>query len=284
MRQKVLVFILCLTCLTFTQVSYAQPVDQNAILSSIIKLTSPVEVAAVIKRLGIQYDPSLLNAPRQYDSDFKRALNLGIYSTDLGYANINEAGPGLLTYVSTVKNLAQSMGVGEYINTGRIIVLAGNRDNLNQLLDETTTTFEQMSAKLQERNQSVLAALMIAGGFIETLHITCEIAKKHSGEKEITDRVIEQQFILKDLITLLGSYQGDPNLDALNGDLQALYLMLSKYQLNHESDVKTSSEKIGDLEVVVIEDVNVSPDIVVSYNDLIAISDKVNQIRTIIIR
>ncbi len=260
---------------------------QDPILNSIIKIVSPLEVSVLIKNMGINYNSQLLNSPTNaYQSDFKRALNLGVYTTDLGYANINEQQQATLAYMGSIKNLANDLQVGQFINTGKIITLATNKQNMNLLLEETSTTFESMSNYLQSQDRSVLAALMLTGGWMETLYITCEVAKKFPENKELTDRIVQQQIILDQILTVLQPYQAsDNNLRLLAADLQGLQGLLKRYNLTQESgEVSTTQETIGGVEVIVVESAQVAPDIIVSEQDLYQISAKVADIRNKIVQ
>src|SRR5687768_1496297 len=57
------------------------------------RIPSPLEISVLLKESGRKYNAGFLNAPdnlSRYNTNYKRALNLGIYGTDLGYTNIYE--------------------------------------------------------------------------------------------------------------------------------------------------------------------------------------------------
>ncbi|NJO00560.1 MAG: hypothetical protein HC880_01750 [Bacteroidia bacterium] len=235
---------------------------QDPILNSIIKTVSPVEVSAMIKTLGIEYDKTLLNNPSsRYQSDFKKALNLGVYSTDLGYANINDQKQDALTYINSLKQVADELSLGNFIDVGKILSLAINKNDLNKLLEETSLTFENMSEHLQKQNQANLAALILTGGWLESLYITCEVAKKRPDVKELADRIVEQKLVLNQLLPVLGQFQSDQGIFNLVADLQKLSGLFSRYNFGTGGDVSTTKETIGGVEVIVVQDNAVSPDI-----------------------
>ncbi len=260
---------------------------QDPILNSIIEIVSPVEIPALIKELGIQYDKQLLNEPSNisaYTSPYKRALNLGIYSTDLGYANINEQPGDALAFLNSVKSTAESLNIGEFIDFNKILSLAVNRDNLNKLLEETSITFENIARHLQTQNQTDLAALILTGGWIETAHIICQVARRLPDNRDLTDRIIQQKLILNQLIPVLKKYQRDPNTSSLVRDLESLSSLLDKYNFNTSGTVQTKAETIGGMEIVVVEDVQSSPDIIISPQEINQISGLVAKIRNAIIQ
>lgn len=279
--------ILFALCLLTTWGTNSSLHAQDPILNSIIEIVSPVEIPALIKELGIQYDKQLLNEPNNisaYTSNYQRALNLGIYSTDLGYANINEQPGDALAFLNSVKSTAESLNIGEFIDFNKILSLAVNRDNLNKLLEETSITFENIARHLQSQNQTDLAALILTGGWIETAHIICQVARRLPNNRDLTDRIIQQKLILNQLIPVLRKYQGDPKTANLIGDLENLSRLLDKYSFNNSGSVQTKAETIGGIEVVVVEDVQSSPDIEISPQEIDQISGLVAQIRNAIIQ
>ena len=66
-------------------------IDQEVINSVLQQIPSPLEISVLLKESGTKYDNALLNSPDKlssYNSNYQKALNLGIYGTDLGYTNI----------------------------------------------------------------------------------------------------------------------------------------------------------------------------------------------------
>ncbi|MDX2306367.1 MAG: hypothetical protein NW226_26395 [Microscillaceae bacterium] len=257
----------------------------DPLLNNIIKIVSPVEISDVIKTAGIQYNREILNNPQNiYQTEFKQALNLGVYSTDLGYANINEQSKDALMYLTSVKKTADKLNLGDFIDVNKILGLAANKNNLNKLLEETSVTFENMSTYLQEQQKSNLAALIMVGGWLEILHITCQVAQQQPDNKEITSRIVEQKLILGQLLQVLENYQSDPNVANLTKDLSNLNTLFDKYNFDTNSSITTKEETIGGVEILVAEDTNISADIKLSLEELLKISKVVHDIRSVIIR
>lgn len=255
---------------------------QDEILNSIIKTVSPVEVSAIIKQLGIKYDRSFLNAPDKvasYQSDFKKALNLGVYSTDLGYATINEQNNDALFYLNAVKRTADGLLLGNFIDFNKILTLAANKNDLNKLLDETASTFENMSEYLDQNKKSNIAALILTGGWMETLFITCQVSKQVSNP-ELTSRIVEQKLILDQLLPVLRKYQSDQGIKNLVNDLTGLEKLFSKYQFMTDNGNVTVKEENG---ILVASSDNKTEEIKVTPQELQAITSLVLEIRSKIV-
>lgn len=282
------IIIICLLLIVGIQVGKLKAQDQD-LMRDMIDLISPIEVSKLIKDLNIRYDKSILNAPtKNYNDEYKRALNLGVFSTDLGYANINEANSEMLSYLNAVKVNADKLGLGNFINSGQIMLLGADKRNLNKLLEYTSETFEAMSKELQNRNRTEVAYLMLAGGWIEMLHITCQVAVTNPGKKELTDRIIEQQIILAKLLQGLQRYQTNPQIMGLSGQLAQLQGILSKYNIGMNNSgsregIQTTTEDLNGVNIVMVKERTASADFNVSSADLNNIANQVSQIRTKIV-
>ena len=257
----------------------AQAQQSNGeILSNI--MPSPVELSALIKDVGAAYDKSILNSSDKaegYSSKFARALNLGVYSTDLGYAAIYKQNTDAFMYLNSVRKIAESLSIGKYINYANITKLALEND-LNALLDETTRTFEKINGHFQKNDNDKLSVVMLVGGWIESLYLTCEVAKKKKS-KTLDTRIAEQQLVLKQLMPILKKYTG-ADMVKLTADLAQLEKLYGNLKIDYKEG-KTSTKEVGGvLEVV---DNNTS-EIKINPNDLKMILDTTAKIRKKIVK
>ena len=83
--------------------------DINTAKKIFYSLPSPLETATLIKSAGAEYNEELLNKTANadnYTTIKKRALNLGIYTTDLSYASLFEQSQTSLNYMNASKKMA----------------------------------------------------------------------------------------------------------------------------------------------------------------------------------
>lgn len=284
--KKLLFTIATVACMLVANNSFAQ---DDQLLASILKMVSPVEVSDMIRKQGIAYNKDILNNPNstnltKYTSPYKQALNLGVYSTDLGYATINDQSMDALSYMTAVKKVAESMKVGQFINTGRIMTLAANKDDLNKLLDETATTFENISDYLDKQKKSNLAALMLTGGWLEMLSITCEVAKTKPSA-DINERIISQKLILDQILDVLKPYTTDNDVKGLVTKLTELKVIFEAYKLEANNGDTIMEEKTDDKgnKVLVAVSKSSTKDINLTTEDINKILGKVREIRKSIV-
>ncbi|GAB4396352.1 MAG: hypothetical protein OHK0053_10220 [Microscillaceae bacterium] len=283
--------IIALTILIASMMQLPAQGQGDPILNSIIKIASPIETADLIRANNLPYQPGLLNnANTTYVSPEANALNLGIYSTNLGYANIYGQSEDSQRYLSAVGRTARAIRFADGHDLSRhinIFDLAANRDNLNKLLEITSETFEKMSEDLQANGKSDLAVLILAGAFIETAHIISQEANRHPDKQELKNKLIEQKFVLSQILPVLNNYAANPQVAQLSMSFQELQDEMDKYDFQTENTTNGGTEvvkSIGGVEVISFEGQSQSRDINLSGAELQKIAGIVSQIRAKIVK
>ena len=116
------------------------------------RIPSPLEISVLLKESGRKYNSEFLNSPEnisRYNTNYKRALNLGVYGTDLGYTNIYEQSQDGIRYMSTIKDLANELSIGQFFQMETIGRLVSNSQNIDSLLLITTQNFNTINQYLQ---------------------------------------------------------------------------------------------------------------------------------------
>lgn len=200
--------------------------DHQVITQILQGIPAPLEISVLLKESGKKYNGTYLNSPdntSKYNSNYKRALNLGIYGTDLGYTNIYEQNQEGIKYMASIKELADGLNIGQFFEIEKIGRLASNSKNLDSLLLITTQNFNSINDFLQTQERSNLSVLLLTGGWIEALHILCEVAELSPDNKDLQATIGEQKIILENIKLLLSFYsESDPNMASLLKDIEDL--------------------------------------------------------------
>jgi hypothetical protein len=209
-----------------TAQSVGPTIDAQVIGQILQGIPAPLEISVLLKESGKKYNSAFLNSPdnlSKYNSNYKRALNLGIYGTDLGYTNIYEQNQDGLKYMGSIKELADGLNIGQFFEVETIGRLATNSKNLDSLLLITTQNFNSINNFLQTQDRANLSVLLLTGGWVEALHVLCEVAKSNPTNKELQETIGEQKIILENIMLLLSFYkESDPNMASLLTDMEAL--------------------------------------------------------------
>jgi hypothetical protein len=229
-----------------------QKISEQAIGDIIKSIPSPIEISVLIKESGGDYDKNFLNGEEnytKYNSTFKKALNLGIYGADLGYINIYNKNTDALLYLSSIKNLADELNIGQFYDFATIKRLASNSNNMDSLLQITTMNFERINDFLYEQKRSEQCVLILTGGWLEALHISCQVGKKSNNEL-IIEKIGEQKIVLDQLLLLLSNYKHQANIRFLYDELTALKQVYNKITITYEYHEPTMKEVDGMLMIV----------------------------------
>lgn len=257
-------------------------IDQEVIGSILGQIPSPLEISMLLKQSKVKYNSSLLNTPDnlpKYNSNYKMALNLGIYGTDLGYTNIYGQNQDGIKYLSAIKSLANQLNIGQFFDLETISRLATNSKNLDSLLLITTQNFNSINHYLQTQNRSNLSVLLLTGGWIEAVQVTCQVAMKNPDHLELREKIGEQKITLEQLLLLFSFYENDENMASLLKDLKDLESTFNKINITYTYKESTMEVIEG---VAVIKD-NSTTTIDITEEDVKNIMSMTNSIRTKII-
>jgi hypothetical protein len=257
-------------------------IDDELISSVLQQLPSPLEISVLLKEAGRKYDKSLLNAPEnvgKYNSNHKMALNLGIYGTDLGYTNIYQQNQDGIKYLATIESLAEGLNIGQFFDIETIGRLAANSKNLDSLLLMTTQNFNSINSYLQNQSRSNLSVLLLTGGWVEAMQITCQMAAKDPNNETLRNTVGEQKIILEKIVLLLSFYKDDEAMASLLKDMETLKAAYDKVNINYTYKEATVEVVDG---VAVVKDNSVTT-IDITPDDIKTINGLMTSIRTKII-
>jgi len=262
----------------------AGPTISEEVIQGILEtIPSPLEISVLLKESGKKYNASYLNSPdniSKYNTNYKKALNLGVYGTDLGYTNIYEQNQDGIKYIASIKELANGLNIGQFFDMETIGRLATNSKNLDSLLLITTQNFNTINHYLQTQNRANLSVLLLTGGWIEALHIICAVSEANPENRELQETIGEQKIILENIMLLVSFYKdSDQNMASLLTDLEALKAIYDAVNITYT--YKESTFEIVD-GVMVIKD-NSTSTIDIKAEDISKIRSLISSIRTKII-
>lgn len=256
--------------------------DDELIEGILMQIPSPLEISVLLKEAGRKYDASILNTPDnlpKYNNNYKMALNLGVYGTDLGYANIYQQNQEGIRFLEPIEALAEGLNIGQFFDVETIGRLAANSKNLDSLLMLTTQNFNSINHYLQTQSRANLSVLLLVGGWVEAMQITTQLAAKDPGNKLLQDTIGEQKIILEQIILLLGLFPDDENMASLLNDMKSLLVAYDKVMITYTYKESTVDVVNG---VAVIKD-NSTTSITITPEDINNIRSVTSTIRTKII-
>jgi len=256
--------------------SEAEKELKDKIESVIKKMPPPSQIPFKIEATGADYNESLINSLDKADSymltNYKSALNLGVYASDIGYLSSYNKTQEALNYLNASKGIADHMGITGAFDVAllkRFENNLGSRDSLADIINESIGKADQY---LRDEDRTKVAVMVLAGSFIEGLYISTKLVETYPKDilpedarnlilSDVIRTVLEQKDPLGDLIVML---------KGLGEDSEAAGLITGLEELKGNFDELNIEEKIKENR----------GDLVLTDQTLTTITAKVNEIRS----
>ncbi len=256
-------------------------VSGEVVSDMIQNISSPVEMANEIKNSGVGFSRDILNEAGkegQYETNFKKAVNLGVYAADLGYINTFSKTTVVVDYLTSIKRLADGLGVGQFLDFSTLSALAKNSTNLDSLKQLSVNSFNNIDKYLREQHRSNISTAIVVGTWIEGIYITGQVISQ-TNDKGLVDRLGEQKNIVEilDIVVSSRTESEFKNLGKMMGDLKSIY---DGVRITTELGQPVTKEVDG---MLVIEQ-NEITHVEITPEQVNSIIEQVNAIRNSIIR
>ena len=192
----------------------------------LFSIPSPAQTAILMRNAGLTYQKDLVLPLEDSGTAAGRsaaALALGMYGADLAYVTIFEDGAKAMATMQTIERLGNALDMGNAFDRSLLDRFRDNLSNEDSLLQFSGAAFRAADQYLKSNDREDVAALVLAGGWIESLHLTVSDAMARRN-KDIAQRVGEQKRTLQDVIALLAPQQDD----AVTGQVIELLRELDK--------------------------------------------------------
>lgn len=247
--------------------------------NKIFSIPSPLQTAILIKRCGVKYKRDLLNDPNKsehYVSNFSKAINLGIYGTDLGYVAIYDQKQDALGFMKSAKSLTEGLGISDVFSGSMMDRLNKNFNDKDSLLALISDAYGSTNAYLNHNEQNDISGLVLTGGWIESLYLTTEIYNVGLDD-EIKRRIAEQKTSLERVISILKPFGEKPEYADLITNMKKLSTIYQNVNFNN-TFVQASTDSKKRLTVV-----NSKTEINITDEQMKEISTTIKEIRKKII-
>lgn len=246
---------------------------------ALFSIPSPMQTSMLIKKSGATYSNEFLNSPKNinnYSTNYKKALNLGVYGADVGYVTIYDQSQDALKYMSSIRRLSDELGISGAFTESTLKRFEANFGKKDSLLSMIAVAYRSSDAFLKTNERNDVGGLILAGGWIESLYFTTQIAQKNH-DQEVLNRIGEQKYTLENLIKLLTPYANDEEIAALHQDLIDLAYDFDAIDMEY-SYVRPTVKPDQKLSVI-----NSTTKVIINKDQMKVIADRVAEIRNKII-
>lgn len=196
-------------------------------------IPSPLEMMIKLPEAGIAVDKSILNPIEnvdKYRTSAKKALNYGVYGTDLGYMAIYDQSQEIADYFSAVKSLADEIGAADQFNEALVTRFQSNMANHDSLIVLMDKALGETEDYLKTNKRIETATLVLTGSWVESQYILVRsllMAHERGDLKSLYEKLAEQKNHLKSLIDLLNE-QGTADCKTWKTELDTLTSVYEK--------------------------------------------------------
>ncbi len=227
-------------------------VSSEAMQKIIENISSPVEIAALIKQMGIPFNKNYLSSSdsiANYNTALHKAFVLGIMGADLGYLNMYNKTGSVLENLSTIRELSNDLKIGQFFDFSSLKRLASSKSNIDSLMYISIHSFNEMDNYLRNNKRGNLSALMISGVWIEGLYLVTQVSKKYP-DRQLIEKIGDQKIMLDNLMLILKNYSNDPNFIPFVTEIEKIKAQFSSVKISYELGEPEAVEKDGKLTII----------------------------------
>ncbi len=230
-------------------------------ISGVVKeMPAPSEIPFLLMETGADLNESLthdLNKVSEYSSNNNAAaVNLGIYATDVAYLSAYDKSQKALNYMTEIRPLADQLALSGSFDPKTVERFESNLSNTDSLAMIVNEAINNADDHLRKTNRPKVAALLLAGSFIEGLYIATALVENYPNDLPddarklilipLVDVIIKQEEPLIDLIELLESVEQDEYIATMIKDLNVLKEEYKKLNIQQLMDEGKGSELLKD--------------------------------------
>ena len=196
--------------------------------NSFFSIPSPVQIAMDLEANNSPFNADLLHDPESYQnytSEFSKSLVMGIYGTDLAYCSVYGKTSEAMKYFAAMKKMADELNAGYAFNESLLKRFSENIDNKDSLLTLTSDAFQEVDAYLKDNNNHDIAAIALAGGWMESMYLQSNALMNDTSTK-MQLKIAQNKHTLDHFINLIdkiGSSDDFWELKEMFEDVKILY-------------------------------------------------------------
>lgn len=207
--------------------------EQEELRKIIADIPVPFALLNQVAETGLPFHKEFLNPETNvgnYNTAEAKAINIGIYGSDIAYIiafeRLNESG----AYLKTIRQLTDEVVIPTAFDESamkRYEIHAANQDSMQSLIYDS---YVRIDSTLQNNERFALATLVVASGWIESLYLTTQqIGNQERSEnnKLLYEILADQQEHTDDVLSMLSMFPEDSMMVSLAADVNTFKLKSS---------------------------------------------------------
>jgi len=203
------------------------------------KMPSPIEVYIFLWENETRFNKDALNSVEnvnKYNSTVKKAINIGVYASDIAYCSVYDKNQLTMNYFAVSKKLADDLGLSEGFDDSFLKRITDNIDNADSLYNISNESYIKATSYLQNNGQTQLLPYITFGGWLESMHIIISSIKQYNANSNNIQILNDQGILLENLVDYYKSINTNDDINDIYTDLENLQAIYDK-SLDNESEI-----------------------------------------------
>ncbi|MCG8698662.1 MAG: hypothetical protein MI922_11465 [Bacteroidales bacterium] len=214
----------------------------EAIQSAVYTFPSSTELLGYLDNGRYEFHPKFPNNhsnAKLYLTSCQRALNIGVYLTDMGYLNLFNEGKGSTKYLESILLLSEKLHIEYNRNDPVIANLERNKDNIDSLRKGLMEANAHITEFLSEKNRENHFAMISVGAYIEFLYISTNLIGDYSNDMDAINRIAETRYSFENMYNFVQKYASKNCLSVCETELKQLADVFASIDVEkHDTEVK----------------------------------------------
>ncbi|MBK7382102.1 MAG: hypothetical protein IPI81_02035 [Flavobacteriales bacterium] len=222
------------------------------VVASLYQMPTPNELFGLVRDMAGEGHKRMLSPASQVDkyvSRRARAINFGVYATDLVYASSFKLNVEVARYYLTTKKLADELGINAAFTDADFVRLESNLTRGDSLEVISNQAYQRAYEKMQQESMGPVLSMVLAGGWLESMHLVMRQIDAFGKNEALTARVAEQKVTLEHLISMMTELKDDPDVAPVYTELVSLrdiYDQLNVVRAPHQGASSSGRMVLGD--------------------------------------
>jgi hypothetical protein len=195
------------------------------IQKNIYQLPTSAQVIKMLTELEVGYIMLISNPVenvKKYYSSSSRAINLGVYGSDLSYATLYNMTQEVYDYMKAIQTISNDLNMSKIYNAPLYDSIKKNFDNRDRLVVILTDAFNQTYEYMSENDQQALALLVVGGAWVEGMYLTTHVSEAAYQVAGISKVLIEQKKSFDLFMDITKPYMEDKDVKEFVNNLEPI--------------------------------------------------------------
>lgn len=208
-------------------------------------IPSPAEQLKLFSKLKLAKNVKLLNAAEnasKYTSPESKALNFGVYASDISYLSSYKDNSRYLDYFGKMERMGSEIGVSQVFSKELTNQVKKWEETPDSLFVVSNEVYDKTFSKLVEIDKGKELSLMLIGGWVESMYLIVNSYSTYEKDAQVNTMLADQKLVVENLIDFLIDYQDDATVHEYMDEISAVLDIFNEMDCT-SGETKVSKQK-----------------------------------------